>query len=193
MSRERWAAIPVRSPVWKGRLFTTGQPWWLQTPFLSHHSPEPTPERGVPHKLRGKTKLGVGFGAQLLLHRQKGCAQNMAQSLSDQKLEMCLCFLNSSFSEPPRDLWICLNMKAGSWKPAQTHRSAIPQGKAPLLISVSLKATQENSETLVPPLYSLQIQVLQLLLPQSEVIYTKPPSTLLPGVVLSVLMMGRST
>lgn len=67
-------------------------------------SPQPMAGRGVPHKLRGETKLGVGFGAQLLLHKQKGCAQNMAQSLSDQKLEMCLCSLNSSFSEPPRDL-----------------------------------------------------------------------------------------
>lgn len=97
---------------------------------------------------------------KLLLLRQKGCAQNMAQSLSDQKLGICLCSLNSSYSEPPRDLCVCLKMKAGSWKQAQTHRSAISQGKAPLLISVSLKATQENSQTLVPPLHSLQIKVL---------------------------------
>lgn len=122
--------------------------WWLQTPFLSHHSSEPVPGGRVPHKLSSKTKLGICFSGQLLIHRQKSCAQNMAQSLSDQKLEICLCSLNSSFSEPPRDLWVCSKTKAGSWKQTQTHRSAIPQGKAPLLISVSLKATQENSETL---------------------------------------------
>lgn len=89
---------------------------------------------------------------KLLLLRQKGCAQNMAQSLSDQKLGICLCSLNSSYSEPPRDLWVCLKMKAGSWKQAQTHRPAISQGKAPLLISVSLKATQENSTDTCTPI-----------------------------------------
>lgn len=41
---------------------------------------------------------------KLLLHRQKGCAQNMAQSLSEQKLEIYLWSLEQNFSESPRDL-----------------------------------------------------------------------------------------
>lgn len=183
--RERWAAIPIRSPVWKGSLFTTGQPWWFPTPFLSHHSPELIAGRWVPHKLRGKIKLGVGLGAQIAPPQAKGlCPEHGSEPLRSETWALPLLSEQQLQWATKRSLGL---LKLESWRQAQTHRSAISQGKAPLPISVSLKSAQENSQTFVPPLHSLQTKSYQLLLPKSEVTYTKPHSTLLPVVFLSVL------
>lgn len=89
--RQRWAAIPARSPDWKGDLFTRGQPWWLQSPFLSRHSPEPVAGRWVPHKLRGKTKLGAGFGAQVAPPQAKGlCPEHGSEPLRSETWDLPL-------------------------------------------------------------------------------------------------------
>lgn len=169
-------------------LFTTGQPWWFQTPFLSHNSPEPEAGRWVPHKLRGRTKLRVGFGAQVAPPQAKGlCPEHGSEPLRSENWDLPLLSEQQlqRVTKTPLGLLRNESRELETGKDPQICNS--PRESSPSHKSIPKSYSGKLTETCTTIAQSLNQSTSNFLFPRSEVTYTKAPSTLLPVVFSSVL------